>query len=141
MTSAVEERTSTARYVMSPRLPMGVLTRNSIPAAPVPALAELTSRAAAGIPLRGGARVLLELLRQRRLAHEADHLIDELAVLEEENCRNRPDVELRRGLDVHVDIDLGDLGLALILDGQLVQHRRDHAARGAPGGPEVHDGE
>ena len=43
MTSAVEERTSTARYVMSPRLPMGVLTRYSVPVAPVvTAFAELT---------------------------------------------------------------------------------------------------
>jgi hypothetical protein len=72
---------------MSPRLPIGVLTTYRVPAAPAlaaaSAFAELTSRLPTD--LAGLRCVLLELLGERRLADESDHLVDELAVLEEEN--------------------------------------------------------
>jgi len=38
--------------------------------------------------------VLLELLRERVLADKPDHLIDNLAILEEQDRRNLSDVEL-----------------------------------------------
>src|SRR3989337_723803 len=128
--SAAEESTSSARWDMSPRLPMGVLTRKRVPAT-------LDATLGGGEPpLRG---VLLELLRERRLADEADHLVDELPVLEEQDRRDGAYVELGGCLDVGVDIDLRDLGLSLILDCQLIQNRRDHAARRTPRRPEIHD--
>src|SRR5688500_4612609 len=85
--------------------------------------------------------VLLELGLQRRLLHGADHLVDELAVLEEQDRRNRPHVEARRRLDVAVDIELRDLRFPRVLGRELVDDRRDHAAGAAPGRPEVNDRE
>src|SRR6267378_67653 len=87
--------------------------------------------------LRG---VLLELLRQSRLAHEPDNLIDELPVLEEENRRDRAHVEFRRCFYIRVDVDLRHLGLALILDGKSIQNRSDHATWRTPGRPKIDHG-
>jgi hypothetical protein len=38
-----------------------------------------------------------------------------------------------------VDVDLGDLELALVARGEIVEDRRDHLARAAPFGPEIHE--
>src|SRR5215212_1223089 len=116
---------------MSPRLPMGVLTRNS-----VPARAELTSTLAS--PRSG--RVLRELLREGGLADESDHLIHELSVFEKQDRRNRANVELRRRLDVRIHVHLRDLRLALVLGGELIENGSNHAAGRAPGRPEIHHG-
>src|SRR6267143_6746350 len=86
----------------------------------------------AGLRWLGG--VLLELLRQSRLAYEPDNLIDELPILEEENRRDRAHVEFCRRFYVRVDVDLGHLGLALILDGKSIRNRGDIRAGGTPGG-------
>ena len=37
-----------------------------------------------------------------------------------------------------VNVDLADFDLALIFAGQFIQHGRDHLARPAPFGPEIH---
>src|SRR5512146_334412 len=82
-------------------------------------------------------RMLLELGFDVRPRHRADDLIDDAPALEEEQRRNRAHIEARPGLDVRVDVQLGDLHLALILGRELIQNRRDYAARSAPGRPKV----
>ena len=67
-------------------------TLRSVGFCPLRSLRFGAQESTAGRRLRGC--VLLELLGECRLPGEADHLIDELAVLEEQNCRNRSDVEL-----------------------------------------------
>src|SRR5437868_12987375 len=139
MTSAAEESTSTARYDMSRRLPIGVLTRYRDPA--VFALSAFDELTPAGVSLCSLCRVLLELLRERGLADKPDHLIDELPILEEQDRRNRSDVELGGRLDVEIDVDLGNFRLAFVFDGELVENGGHHAAWCAPGRPKIDDGE
>src|SRR5437773_154421 len=45
---------------------------------------------------------------------------------------------LLRHVLVRVDVQLADLQLALVLSGELIDERRDGAARAAPGSPEIH---
>src|SRR3954463_12555552 len=75
--------------------------------------------------------VLLQLLLDVHLRDGAHDLVDDLAVLEEQQHRDGPDVEARRGLDVRVHIELGDLHLARVFHRDLVENGRDHAARSA----------
>ena len=72
---------------------------------------------------------LLDQLFDLGLGHGADDLADHLAVLEHEQRRDRAHVVLRRRLRVLVDVDLADLDLAGVLAGQLLDDRRDRAAR------------
>ena len=62
---------------------------------------------------------------------------DALAVLEHHQRRDRADAELGGDLRVLVDVELGDLHLALHLGGDLFERRRDHAAGPAPFRPEI----
>ena len=79
---------------------------------------------------------LLQLLLRRG----ADLARGELAVLEQHQRRDRHDAVLRRGARVLVDVELDDLDLVAHRAGDLLERRRDHAARAAPLGPEVdHD--
>src|SRR5689334_14499536 len=83
-------------------------------------------------------RVLLELGLDARLRMRADDLVDDLSALEEQEHRDRADVEARGRLAVRIDVELRDLHLPRIFLRELVERRRDLAARSAPGGPEVH---
>ena len=65
--------------------------------------------------------MLLELGLDHLLWNRADDLIDHFAVLEEEQHRNRADVEAGRRLDVGVDVHLRDFHLALVLGRQLIE--------------------
>src|ERR1700738_2432058 len=98
---------------MSPRLPMGVLTRKR-----VPAVAELMSRLATD-PADYAAACCLNFSASAGLPMNP---INELAVLEKQNGRNRPDIEFGHRLDVHIHIDLRDLRLAFVFDRKLIQH-------------------
>src|SRR5690606_3835985 len=51
------------------------------------------------------------------------------------------DPEAGRRLLVRIDVQLRDRHTALVFLGELLDDRRDHAARPAPCGPEVHDRE
>src|SRR5256885_5693735 len=62
-------------------------------------------------------RVLLELRLERRPRHRTDHRVHHLPVLEEEDLRDRADVELHLRLLIVVDVELEDLCLALVLGG------------------------
>jgi hypothetical protein len=73
-----------------------------------------------------------------RLRHRAYHRVHVLAILEKQNARDRPDVEPHRRLLIGIDVDLGHLRLAVVFRRQLIENRRDHAARSAPRRPEIH---
>src|SRR5579859_735957 len=60
-----------------------------------------------------------------------------LAVLEDDHGRDRHDPELHRRRRVLVDVHLHDLDLVSHLPIDLLDDRRDHAARAAPRRPEV----
>ena len=69
---------------------------------------------------------------------KADDLIDHLAALEDHHGRDAAHHVLHRGLGVVVDVQLADGDLSLELGRERVDRRRQHAARPAPLGPEVH---
>src|SRR5213595_3490221 len=73
------------------------------------------------------------------LRHRADALVDELAVLEEEQRRDPHDHELLRDPRVLVRVELRERHLARVGLRQLVDHRGNRAAGRAPLGPEVDD--
>ena len=79
-----------------------------------------------------GSSSRLELL----LRVGADDGLDRLAALEEDHRRDREHLEVRRRLLVLVDVQLHDAQIGA-LGGDLLEHRRDHAAGAAPGRPEV----
>ncbi len=83
--------------------------------------------------------MLLELRLELRLRNRADHLIDELSVLEEKNRRNRANLKASRSADVRVDIELRDFRLTRVFDRELVENRRNHATGATPRRPEIND--
>ena len=94
------------------------------------------AKAWAPVPLALGGEVVCELLLDARLGQRADDLVDGLAVLEQDHRRDRHHPELRGGLLVVVDVELDDAHV-VTLGVDLLEQRADHAARSAPGGPEV----
>lgn len=68
---------------------------------------------------------------------EADEMINELAILEDEQSGNAGDVECGGRAGVFVDIELGDEVLAGGLGGQLLDGRGDLAAGTTPRSPAV----
>src|SRR5260370_1322468 len=76
-------------------------------------------------------------LAARCYGRRPDRLRRELAVLEQHQGRDRADAELAGDGRILVDIELGDLHLALHLGGDGFERRTDHLARSAPFGPEI----
>src|SRR3954452_17268834 len=72
------------------------------------------------------------------LGHGALDALGLLAVAEEDHRRDREDLVLRGRLLVVVDVELDDPQVVAGL-GDLLEGRRDDAARAAPGRPEVHE--
>src|SRR5213592_353771 len=83
--------------------------------------------------------MLFETRFEGALRHRADDLVDELAVLEEEQRRDPHDHELLRDPRVLVRVELHERHLPGIGLRELVDHRGDRAAGRAPLGPEVDD--
>ena len=73
------------------------------------------------------------------LAACANHLVGHLTVVEQQECRNRPDAILGSERLVFVNVDLADFGSFAVLISEFVQHGSDHFAGTAPFGPEVHE--
>ena len=67
----------------------------------------------------------------------SDPLTDQLTALEDEERRDAADAEAGRDLRVLVDVELGHLGLALVLVGELIDERSDLLARTTPRRREV----
>src|SRR6185437_1952765 len=81
--------------------------------------------------------VLLKLRSQLGLRDRTDHRVDQLAVLEEQNGRDGAHIEPHRGLLIRIDIQLRDLRLPNVLDGQLNKTRSARATRSAPPRPKT----
>ena len=81
-----------------------------------------------------GSDPLLQLL----LRCGADLPRGHLAVLEDHQRRDRHDAVLRGGLRILVDVELQDLDLVAERARDFLERRRDHPARTAPFGPEIH---
>ena len=72
----------------------------------------------------------------------ADDLVDRLAVLEKDEGGDAADAVLHGNVGVVVHVDFGDVELAVVFEGEVVDGGGDHFAGAAPFGPEVHeDGE
>lgn len=81
----------------------------------------------------------VEARLQVALALGADHLLGNLTVLDDEQCRNRAHTELRGEALMFINVHFADLDLALVFTGEFVENGRDHLARTAPFGPEIHE--
>src|ERR1043166_746235 len=123
-TSGTLRSSSTARPVRSPGVPSGGATTYSVP-----------PRTAS----RG--EMLLDPGLEGGLLGEPDDGVHVLAVLEEEQRRNRAHVEAHRSPLIGVHVHLGHLDPAGVRRRELFQDRRDGAARTAPFGPEIHQHE
>src|ERR1700722_7058832 len=82
-------------------------------------------------------QVLLDDLLEVVLRRQTDNLVDDLSVLEQEDCGDAPNLELERGVGVVVDVQLADRELPSIVGPQRIDRRRQPLARPAPFGPEV----
>ena len=81
----------------------------------------------------------LDVLGDHRLGPRADDGLHQLAARVEVQRRDRHDAVVARDLRVLVGVDLDDLDAARVLRRELLEHGGDHAARAAPGRPEVDD--
>src|SRR6056297_2134626 len=79
----------------------------------------------------------LDPVLQRRLRRRSGLVRDDLAILEHEQRGNAADAELAGVHLVFVHIDLGDLDLARVLLGKLLERGADLLAGPAPGRPEI----
>ena len=70
-------------------------------------------------------------------AGQTNELLRDRAVLEDQHCWDRTDVELHRDFFVVVDVELPDLRFTFVGIRDLVDCRREHLARLAPLGPEI----
>src|SRR6185437_13256773 len=84
-----------------------------------------------------GSQSRIQLLHEPVLRHRPDDLVNGLAVLEQEQHRDRHDVVLRRRLRVVVHIELHNAQVLAALRLKLLEMGSDDAAGAAPGGPEV----
>jgi hypothetical protein len=69
----------------------------------------------------------------------SDNLILHLAVLEEQEQRNRANIEFHSQVTGFIDVDLSNLRLSLDFTGELVEDWADHFTRATPLRPEVHE--
>ncbi|CVI19544.1 hypothetical protein AGR1A_Cc60322 [Agrobacterium fabacearum CFBP 5771] len=76
--------------------------------------------------------------RKRCLGRSADLDVSHFAALEDGKSRDGANAELGSQFRVFVDVELCDLDLAGKLRRNFFEARRDHFARAAPFGPEIH---
>src|SRR5262245_56028200 len=81
--------------------------------------------------------VLVDHLLQDVLVGQTDHLLDDLAALEEQQRGDPAHGELRRRIGVLVDVHLAHDELAVVVACQLVHGRRQALAGTAPLRPEI----
>jgi hypothetical protein len=73
------------------------------------------------------------------LAARANDLVGDLAFIEQQQGGNGANAVLGGERLVFVNVHFADFHLAIVFVGQLVEERRDHFARAAPLGPEIHE--
>ena len=110
------------------------------PGSPSPAVRErgLGVRAPALSGRLARVQHLLDGAGQLCLGYGTDHTADLPAILEEDQRRDAHDAVVASHVGAIVHVHLDGAQAALILAGQLLNHRTDQAARAAPGRPEVH---
>ena len=87
--------------------------------------------------IRFAYHMALDDFADHRFRLHAHELVHHAAVLEDLDGRQAANPVLRRKLLLLIGIHLGEHEVTLILLDQLGQHRHQHLARPAPGGPEV----
>src|SRR5215472_4119018 len=92
-------------------------------------------RAGSGLCARPGE--LGDLRLNLRAGHRADHLVHDLAVLDEENSWNGADAVAGSQTRLLVHVDLGQRHASVRSLGQLLEYGRDGPAGTAPRGPEI----
>src|SRR5689334_10299052 len=125
--AATGRRSRTVREISSERMPPGTASRE--------ARCGSRQRAYAQRNFLGG-EGRLDLLDEAALRHSADDLVDGLAALEQDQSRDRHHLVARGRVLVVVDVELDDAKVVVFV-GDLLEARRDHAARAAPRRPEV----
>src|SRR5207244_3901646 len=95
------------------------------------------ARGPAGIVSESDLQITVDETLKLILRHHADRAVDEFAVFEHHQGRDRSHAELLRHLGVVVDVHLGDDRLPRVIRRELFHHRTDHPAGAAPGRPEV----
>jgi hypothetical protein len=76
---------------------------------------------------------------QLRFAECPDFRSSELAFVEDHQGGDAADAKFAGDVAVVIDVELGDLQLAVVGSGQLIQRGGDHFAGAAPFGPKVHE--
>src|SRR5262249_49341782 len=89
-------------------------------------------------PVGGALGEGVQLCLELGLGYCADHLIGDLALLHEQERRNRADPVSRREARVLVDVDLGERDLAAGRLREVLEDGRDGFTRTTPFSPEVH---
>src|SRR6266516_2716288 len=89
--------------------------------------------------LRSGCdRERVEGVHNPLLARDADRLMTQLTAGEVEQRGNGANAETLRQGGIFVHVDFHNLHTAGLLGGDFIEHGREHFARPAPFGPEVH---
>src|SRR6266852_2185049 len=83
--------------------------------------------------------MLLDDLLEVFLRRQANNLVDDFSVLEQQDRGNAANLKLERGIGIVVDVQLADRQFAGIVSRQRVDRRRQPLARSAPFGPEIHE--
>ena len=68
---------------------------------------------------------------------QAYELVYHLALVDEQDGRNAPDLEMRRQLRLLLGVDLGKDEAAFVVVCNTIEQRHQRAAGAAPGGPEI----
>ena len=84
-----------------------------------------------------GSDELGDVVEEGLLGFGADNALHRLAVFEQDQCRDRHDLEATGDIAGLVDVELRDLQSLTLLVGNLFEDRGDHLARPTPFGPEV----
>ena len=83
--------------------------------------------------------MLVDFRHQLLFLDHADVTVNELTVLDEDQCGDVHDAELHGDVAVLVGVALADHGFAFKLGGDLLHDGSDASARAAPGCPEIDD--
>src|SRR4051794_26041650 len=82
-------------------------------------------------------RYPVELCFEVSFAAEADDLVSDFAVLENQEGGNGADAVLSGEPLELIDVQLGDLDLAIVFGSEVIQNRRNHFTRAAPFRPKI----
>src|ERR1700687_3350764 len=83
--------------------------------------------------------MLLDDLLEVFFRYQANDLIDDLTILEQQDRGYASNLKLERGVGIVVDVQLADRQFASVVGRQRVDRRRQPLARPAPFGPAGHE--